>query len=65
MIGQKKALADHIRLIVPEAINGLEADVRHPEVVGIGVAERHAEPSRVRLEDRSDLALEKLSISLL
>ena len=64
-VGQKKALADHIGLVIPETINGLEADVGHPDVVGVGVTDRHAELSRVGLEDRPDLTLKQLSIPLL
>ena len=46
VVGQEGALADHVRVGVEHLVDALEAQVRHPDEVEVGVAERDAEGAR-------------------
>ena len=56
--GKKKALAHDVVVRVEQLIHGLEAEVRHPHVVGVGKCQRHTQPVDVRLPDVADLLRE-------
>ena len=53
---QADALADHVLQLVEEPVDRLEAQVGHPDEVGVGKRERDAQPSAVRFADVSDFA---------
>ncbi len=53
---QEEPLADDVGLIVEEAINGLEAEVGHPDEVGVRERERDAQAVAVRLLYVADFA---------
>ena len=46
---QEHALAHHVVLRVEEAVDGLEAEIRHPDPVSVGKREGHTQPVAVRL----------------
>ena len=53
---QEHALADDALVGVEELVDGLEAEVRHPDEVGVRKRQGDAQPAAVRLADVPDLA---------
>ncbi len=53
---QEHPLAHHVLHLVEETVDGLEAQVGHPDVVGVRERERHAKPLPVRLHDGTGFA---------
>ncbi len=53
---QEEPLADDVVEIVEQPVDGLEAEVRHPDVVAVRERQGHPEPAGVRLDDVADLA---------
>ena len=53
---QEEALADDVVDVVEELIDRLEAQVGHPDVVGVRERQRDPQPAGVRLGDVADLA---------
>ena len=45
VVREEDALADDVRQVVPELVDALEADVRHPDVVSVRIGERDPEAS--------------------
>ena len=58
---QEHALAHHVVEVVEEPVDRLEAEVRHPDEVGVGKRERDAQPAAVRLADVADFARENVA----
>ena len=58
--GQEHALADDVAQLVEEPVHRLEAQVGHPDEVGIRERERDAQPPAVRFSDEADFAGENV-----
>ena len=58
---QEHALADDALVGVEQPVDGLQAEVGHPDEVGVRERERHAQPAAVGLAHRSHFAGEQLA----
>ncbi len=58
---QEHPLADDVVFSVEQLVDRLEAEVRHPDEVGVGKRERDAEPSAVRLRHVAHFFRENLA----
>jgi hypothetical protein len=63
-VGEEGPLADEVRPPVEDTVDGLEAKIGHPDVVGIRKDERHAEAPAPVLDDRTRLSRKAVSYLL-
>jgi hypothetical protein len=60
----ERALADEVGVGVEQRVNGLQPEVRHPDVIGVRVDDRDRDAAAPVLDDVAALAAESVTRNL-